>query len=167
MYQTDDVRIRNIKDLLPPIALLEGFPASVKATKSVVDGRLAIHNILNSKDDRLLVVIGPCSIHDPVSALEYGQRLVKLREKYKDNLEISWLKVDEYDNKTGAIQISYFQGDGQKSIVSSSLQVLRHGKLLATSNLSRHHRHQGHCASPPRSLLYHYCFHHCHLLHLN
>ncbi len=88
MYQTDDVRIRKIKDLLPPIALLEGFPASVKATKSVVDGRLAIHNIFNNKDDRLLVVIGPCSIHDPASALEYGQRLVKLREKYKDNLEI-------------------------------------------------------------------------------
>ncbi len=88
MYQTDDVRINRIKDLLPPIALLERFPASEKATKSVVSGRTAIHNILNHKDDRVLVIIGPCSIHDPKAALEYGQRLVKLREKYKDNLEI-------------------------------------------------------------------------------
>ena len=88
MYQTDDVRINKIKDLLPPIALLERFPASEQATNSVVAGRTAIHNILKGKDDRLLVVIGPCSIHDPKSALEYGQRLVKLREEYKDSLEI-------------------------------------------------------------------------------
>lgn len=88
MYQTDDVRINKIKDLLPPIALLERFPASEKATKTVVAGRAAIHNILNDKDDRLLVVIGPCSIHDPKAALEYGNRLVALRQKYKDTLEV-------------------------------------------------------------------------------
>lgn len=88
MYQTDDVRINKIKDLLPPIALLERFPATEEATKSVVAGRSAIHNILKGKDDRLLVVIGPCSIHDPVAALEYGKRLVELRKKYKDNLEV-------------------------------------------------------------------------------
>ena len=88
MYQTDDVRINKIKDLLPPIALLERFPASEQANKSVVAGRSAIHNILKGKDDRLLVVIGPCSIHDPKAAIEYGQRLVKLREEYKDSLEI-------------------------------------------------------------------------------
>jgi len=87
-YQTDDVRINKIKDLLPPIALLERFPASEKATKSVFNGRHAIHNILNDKDERLLVVIGPCSIHDPKAAFEYGEKLVKLREKYKDTLEI-------------------------------------------------------------------------------
>lgn len=88
MYKTDDVRINKIKDLLPPIALLERYPASEQAIQSVVSGRAAIHNIFNDKDDRLLVVIGPCSIHDPKAALEYGQRLVKLREQYKDSLEI-------------------------------------------------------------------------------
>ncbi|RHW77178.1 3-deoxy-7-phosphoheptulonate synthase AroG [Colwellia sp. RSH04] len=88
MYQTDDVRINKIKDLLPPIALLERFPASEEATASVVAGRAAIHNILKGKDDRLLVVIGPCSIHDPKAAIEYGQRLVALRDKYKDTLEV-------------------------------------------------------------------------------
>ena len=86
--QTDDLRIKNIKELLPPIALLERFPATERASKAVVDGRNAIHNILHKNDDRLLVVIGPCSIHDPEAALDYGQRLVKLREKYADTLEV-------------------------------------------------------------------------------
>jgi 3-deoxy-7-phosphoheptulonate synthase len=86
--QTDDVRITKIKELLPPIALLERFPSSEQATKSVFAGRNAISKIFNNQDDRLLVVIGPCSIHDPEAALEYGQRLVKLREKYQDTLEI-------------------------------------------------------------------------------
>ncbi len=75
-YQTDDVRINKIKDLLPPIALLERFPSSEKATKSVFAGRQAIHNIFTGTDDRLLVVIGPCSIHDTDAAIDYGQRLV-------------------------------------------------------------------------------------------
>jgi len=87
-YQTDDIRINKIKDLLPPIALLERFPSTENASKSVFEGREAIHNIFNGQDDRLLVVIGPCSIHDPKAALEYGERLVKLRAKYKNSLEI-------------------------------------------------------------------------------
>lgn len=87
-YQTDDLRINNIKELLPPVALLERFPATEQASKSVFEGREAIHNILHNGDDRLLVVIGPCSIHDTNAAVEYGKRLVELREKYKDNLEI-------------------------------------------------------------------------------
>ena len=87
-YQTDDVRINKIKELLPPIALLERFPPSEKAMTTVVKSRQAISDIFHDRDDRLLVVIGPCSIHDPKAALEYGQRLVKLREKYQDSLEI-------------------------------------------------------------------------------
>ncbi|REL26860.1 3-deoxy-7-phosphoheptulonate synthase [Thalassotalea euphylliae] len=88
MYQTDDIRINQIKELLPPIALIERFPATEKASETVFQGRQAISDIFNGKNDRLLVVIGPCSIHDPKAAIEYGERLVKLREKYKDNLEI-------------------------------------------------------------------------------
>ncbi|WP_286232564.1 3-deoxy-7-phosphoheptulonate synthase AroG [Thalassotalea sediminis] len=87
-YQTDDVRIEKIKELLPPVALLERFPGSEKASETVFSGRAAISKIFNHQDDRLLVVIGPCSIHDPEAAVEYGKRLVALREKYKDNLEI-------------------------------------------------------------------------------
>ena len=87
-YQNDDVRIAKIKELLPPIALLERFPASEKASATVFSGRTAISKIFNNQDDRVLVVIGPCSIHDTKAALEYGEKLVQLREKYKDNLEI-------------------------------------------------------------------------------
>ncbi len=88
LNQTDDIRISKIKELLPPIALLERFPATEKASESVISGRNAIHNILQGKDNRLLVVIGPCSIHDTKATIEDGQQLVKLPEKYKDNLEI-------------------------------------------------------------------------------
>jgi 3-deoxy-7-phosphoheptulonate synthase len=87
-HNTDDVRISEIKELLPPVALLERFPLSQKAADCVFDARKSIHNILTKKDDRLLVVIGPCSIHDPVAALEYANKLLPLREKYKDTLEI-------------------------------------------------------------------------------
>ena len=87
-YQTDDVRIANIKELLPPIALLEKYPAEPEASKTVFDAREAISNILNAKDNRLLVIIGPCSIHDPKAALAYADKLIKLREKYQDRLEI-------------------------------------------------------------------------------
>lgn len=87
-YQNDDVRIKQIKELLPPIALLEKFPATDKAAFTVHEARLAIHNILAGKDDRLVVVIGPCSIHDTKAALEYAERLAPLREELKDSLEI-------------------------------------------------------------------------------
>ncbi|MDD8061299.1 MULTISPECIES: 3-deoxy-7-phosphoheptulonate synthase AroG [Shewanella] len=87
-YQNDDIRIDEIKELLPPIAILERFPASENASATVYNARNNIHNILAGKDDRLLVIIGPCSIHDPLAALEYGERLNVLREQYKDQLEI-------------------------------------------------------------------------------
>ena len=87
-YQNDDLRIKEIKELLPPVALLEKFPATEKAAETVSRARQAIHNILKNKDDRLLVVIGPCSIHDTEAAKEYGARLLKLREELSDSLEI-------------------------------------------------------------------------------
>ena len=87
-YQTDDVNIDKIKELLPPVALLERFPLSQTASKTVFDARQATHNILTGKDDRLLVVIGPCSIHDPKAALEYAERLALLREELKGELEV-------------------------------------------------------------------------------
>ncbi|MCS3459061.1 3-deoxy-7-phosphoheptulonate synthase AroG [Aeromonas sp. BIGb0445] len=87
-HQTDDVRISEIKELLPPVAVLEKFPATEAAVSTVFESRQGIHNILTGDDQRLLVVIGPCSIHDPVAAIEYGKRLKTLRDKYQDQLEI-------------------------------------------------------------------------------
>ncbi|MBD2782593.1 3-deoxy-7-phosphoheptulonate synthase AroG [Xenorhabdus szentirmaii] len=87
-YQNDDIRIKEITELLPPVALLEKFPATEESAITVREARESIHNILIGEDDRLLVVIGPCSIHDPLAALEYAERLKKLREELKDDLEI-------------------------------------------------------------------------------
>src|SRR5471030_1792002 len=87
-YQNDDLRIKEIKELLPPVALLEKFPATDKAAKTVSQARNAIHKILKGNDDRLLVVIGPCSINDPKAAKEYAARLVTLRETLRGELEI-------------------------------------------------------------------------------
>ncbi|NGN96533.1 3-deoxy-7-phosphoheptulonate synthase AroG [Grimontia sp. S25] len=87
-HQTDDVRISKIKELLPPVAVLEKFPATENASETVFNARQAIHNILNDKDDRLLVIIGPCSIHDPEAAVEYGKKLKVIRDQLSDRLEI-------------------------------------------------------------------------------
>ncbi|MBZ7657445.1 3-deoxy-7-phosphoheptulonate synthase AroG [Klebsiella oxytoca] len=77
-----------MNELLPPVALLEKFPATENAANTVAHARKAIHQILKGNDDRLLVVIGPCSIHDPAAAKEYAERLLKLREELKGELEI-------------------------------------------------------------------------------
>lgn len=84
----DDTRIAKVEQVLPPVALLEKYPASEIAVKTVRNARRQAHEIIHGEDDRLLVVIGPCSIHDPNAALEYAKRLKPLRDKYKDNLEI-------------------------------------------------------------------------------
>jgi len=87
--QTDDERIKDITVLPPPEHLIRFFPIQGTAVeKLITHTRHAIHNIMAGKDDRLLVVIGPCSIHDPAAALDYARRLKEQREKYKDTLEI-------------------------------------------------------------------------------
>mgnify|MGYP001096177990 FL=1 len=87
-YQNDDLRIKEIKELLPPVALLEKFPATEKAAATVAASRQAIHKILKNEDDRLLVIIGPCSIHDVDAAKEYASRLLSVREALSGELEI-------------------------------------------------------------------------------
>lgn len=84
----DDTRIDKVDQVLPPIALLEKFPASEAAAALVQETRHKAHDIIHAKDDRLLVIIGPCSIHDPKAAIEYAKRLKVLRDKYKDSLEV-------------------------------------------------------------------------------
>lgn len=87
-YQNDDLRIKEINHLLPPVALLEKFPATDNAAATVAGARRTIHNILKGQDDRLLVVIGPCSIHDTQAAREYAARLLTLREALSGELEV-------------------------------------------------------------------------------
>ncbi len=87
--ETDDKRIKDITVLPPPEHLIRFFPIRGTAVESLItQTRKSIHNIIHGKDDRLLVVIGPCSIHDPAAALDYARRLKPLRDKYADSLEI-------------------------------------------------------------------------------
>lgn len=86
--ENDDTRIVCVEQVLPPIALLERYPASNVAIETVKKARECAHQIIHQQDDRLLVVIGPCSIHDPKSALDYAKRIKDMRAKYQDTLEI-------------------------------------------------------------------------------
>ena len=87
--QTDDERIKDITVLPPPEHLIRFFPIQGTAAESLISNtRKTIHNIMVGKDDRLLVVMGPCSIHDPISALEYAKKLLAQRAKYAGTLEI-------------------------------------------------------------------------------
>ena len=88
MAKTSNLRIRDIKELVTPDQLVAELPVSDRAAQTVSSGREAIHRILHGMDDRLLVIIGPCSIHDPKAALEYAKRLLSERDRWKDSLEI-------------------------------------------------------------------------------
>ncbi|MFJ7565584.1 3-deoxy-7-phosphoheptulonate synthase AroG [Herminiimonas sp. NPDC097707] len=88
MPRTDDLRIKEMKELTPPSHLIRELGISEKAETTVADARIALHRILHGQDDRLMVVIGPCSIHDTTAAMEYAHRLVKERARFAGELEI-------------------------------------------------------------------------------
>ena len=84
----DDTRIREIMELAPPAHLLREFPASDSAASTTYEARLAIHRVLHGADDRLLVVVGPCSIHDYDAAIDYATRLSALRRELAADLVV-------------------------------------------------------------------------------
>jgi len=87
--QTDDERIKDVMPLPPPEHLIRFFPISGTPVETLVgDTRRGIRHIMHGKDDRLLVIMGPCSIHDPAAALEYARKLKVERERHADTLEI-------------------------------------------------------------------------------
>lgn len=88
MNRTDDLRIRDIRELTTPEELMHEYPCTETASATVADARQSLHRILHGVEDRLAVVIGPCSIHDVSSAKEYAERLVAQRRRLGDSLEI-------------------------------------------------------------------------------
>ncbi|MGX9776497.1 Phospho-2-dehydro-3-deoxyheptonate aldolase, Phe-sensitive [compost metagenome] len=88
MPRTDDLRIREMKELTPPSHLIREFACSEQAEQTAASARIALHRILHGQDDRLMVVIGPCSIHDTKAAMEYARLLVKERARFAGELEI-------------------------------------------------------------------------------
>ncbi|HWA18119.1 MAG TPA: 3-deoxy-7-phosphoheptulonate synthase [Devosia sp.] len=88
LKSTDNLRIKELRELRSPAEVTHEFPRTDAATRTVLAARHAVHNILHGADDRLVVVVGPCSIHDPAAALDYARRLVALRERLGDRLEL-------------------------------------------------------------------------------
>jgi 3-deoxy-7-phosphoheptulonate synthase len=85
----DDLRITQVRPLLPPAILLEEIPISERASEVVASTRQAIADVLSGQDSRLVVVVGPCSIHDTKAAVEYAEGLLALRERYEDQLIVT------------------------------------------------------------------------------
>ena len=85
---TDDLRIRSFAPLSSPAEVARELPCTEPMSENVAAARQALHRILHGEDDRLAVVIGPCSIHDPKAALEYARRLQPLRDALGDALEV-------------------------------------------------------------------------------
>ena len=83
---TDDTRIQSLKELIAPSDLLSEIPLDDAVAEHVTAARRGIHQILSGQDDRLVVVVGPCSIHDVAAAVEYGQRLKGVADTLGDRL---------------------------------------------------------------------------------
>ncbi|MDQ1255829.1 MAG: 3-deoxy-7-phosphoheptulonate synthase [Candidatus Hydrogenedentes bacterium] len=86
MWQTDDLNVIATHALVTPRVLKQTLPVTQTASETVFNGRAAIRDILDKKDPRMLIVTGPCSIHDTAAALEYGERLQSVRERFQDTL---------------------------------------------------------------------------------
>ena len=90
MFQrTDDLRITQVRPLIPPAILLEEIPISERASNVVASSRDAIADVLKGRDSRLVVVVGPCSIHDTRAALDYAERLKPLAARYERQLIVA------------------------------------------------------------------------------
>jgi 3-deoxy-7-phosphoheptulonate synthase len=87
-FKVDDVRIREIKELAPPAHLVREFPCSEKTEELTYHTREAIHRILHGSDDRMVVIVGPCSIHDPKAGLEYAKRLLDMKRELEKDLVV-------------------------------------------------------------------------------
>lgn len=132
-HQTDDVKIKEVKELLPPIAHLYELPISETAADLVYQTRQEVAKLVHGEDNRLLVIIGPCSIHDPKAALEYAERLLPLRKKYEKELLIVMRVYFEKPRTTvgwkGLINDPYLDGTFD---INFGLRQAR--KLLLTLN---------------------------------
>jgi len=87
-YNTDDLRICGIKEVIAPVQVHDELPINDAAAETTMAARADIHKLLTGQDDRLLVVVGPCSIHDPLAAIEYAQRLKTIKDELQDDLLI-------------------------------------------------------------------------------
>jgi 3-deoxy-7-phosphoheptulonate synthase len=119
-------RIERVVELVPPEALLGDLPLGEEREQAVVAGRKDVENVLERVDDRLLVVVGPCSVHDAEAALDYGGRLAELAEKLGDDLLVAMRVYFEKPRTTtgwkGLINDPYLDGSCD---VNAGLRIAR------------------------------------------
>src|SRR5262245_33438064 len=108
IFQTDDLRIEGLRPLLPPAILMEELPLTERSSRTVAEGRQQVQAVLRGEDDRVLVVVGPCSIHDPRAAREYAGRLFEAATRSAEDLLV--------------VMRVYFRSEEH----TSELQSLRH-----------------------------------------
>ena len=87
-FNTDNLRIRETKEVMAPVQTHEELPITEMAAKTTTEARAAVHDILTAQDDRLVVIVGPCSIHDTKAAVEYAKQLKVLKDELKQDLHI-------------------------------------------------------------------------------
>ena len=87
-HRTDDLRIEQGDELLAPMQVMRELPTTERSEETTFGSRKAVHDILRGADDRLLVVVGPCSIHDYAAAIDYARRLKGERDRLRPDLEI-------------------------------------------------------------------------------
>jgi 3-deoxy-7-phosphoheptulonate synthase len=135
MQRTNDLRVVSNRALLPPSALKQALPMGEQANRTVVEGRAAVQGILRKEDPRLLVVLGPCSIHDPQAAMEYAHKLVALNADVQDQLFLVMRVYFEKPRTTigwkGLINDPHMDGSYD---VESGLRIARR-LLLAVNEL--------------------------------
>jgi 3-deoxy-7-phosphoheptulonate synthase len=121
-----DLRIERVVELAPPAALLEELPLGEERAETVVCGREQVVAVLNGSDDRLLVVVGPCSVHDPAAALDYAKRLAATAEELREDLLIAMRVYFEKPRTTtgwkGLINDPHLDGSGD---VNAGLRIAR------------------------------------------
>ena len=135
LENTDDIRIRKIEELDTPAEIMREFPRNDIATRTVTRARSALQHIIHHRDDRLAIIIGPCSIHDPNAAIDYANRLAELRQRLGDTLEIVMRVYFEKPRTTvgwkGLVNDPNLDGSFQ---IEQGLRLAR-GLLLDINNL--------------------------------
>ncbi|MFN8161453.1 MAG: 3-deoxy-7-phosphoheptulonate synthase [Solirubrobacterales bacterium] len=121
-----DLRIDRVVELVPPLALLRDLPLGERREQAVVDGRAEVTDVLDGSDDRLLVVVGPCSVHDPKAALDYGRRLADWAADHRGALVVTMRVYFEKPRTTtgwkGLINDPHLDGSGD---VNTGLRTAR------------------------------------------
>ncbi len=132
-HNTDDIRVSQLTELIPPNAVITSQPCTEEISDVIYQARQSAHRILHGMDDRLIVIIGPCSIHDPKAAVDYANRLKAAQKKYEKDLLIIMRVYFEKPRTTvgwkGLINDPYLDGSFK---INEGLQIAR--KLLCDIN---------------------------------